>query len=281
MHPTAPVSLQECDPTHLAMLLSPANSESDRRLRLGSEQGLDLSDADLQFTSSQPIFSSSQMDAAVFDPISLGGGVAGLAPIETCDAGASGSVVLPPMVTPSSLSSGVMAGKLSALKKNSPSGWAVNETSKTTRHCVFLYQDWPNDQDVITGEIQRIVKELRVLREKSTTQGITLTEAPTFFPNKAGRGIYLVLTSSSTWVQKWKQVAETIRCQYFRPIFREPSVKSGKHGFESLAKIFEMTSVEVTELHLNRVTCDELPTVPCAPACSHIFPGLPCVSTTM
>lgn len=133
--------------------------------------------------------------------------------------------------------------------------------NQRSRHCCFLFEDWPNDRDVIVANIKRIVEELTELREKSYYRGITLVSSPTYFPNKTGGGIYLVLTSSSTFANKWEQVAETIRCHACRPVFREPGVRSGQHGFENIAKVFELTPAEMTSLHLNRVSCDRLPEV--------------------
>lgn len=263
-------SQQEGDQGPLSMLLSPVEHETERRMRLGSDPGLDFSDTDLHFPCSQPLFPSSQMNSLLGGSFSAGG--ASSSGNDAQSSGGSG-IILPPLVGSQGLSSsGVVLERLSAMPCNPSSacsGMPSNASSigssdisrRRTKHCIFLFQDWPDDKQQIIVEVKKVVTQLLTLKTNSYNLGITLTESPTFFPNKEGRGTYLVLTSSSTFVHKWKQVAENICCYHFRPVFREHGIKPGQHGFDSIAKSFNMTTGERNNLHLNRVICDQLPEV--------------------
>lgn len=240
------------------MLLSPQDDLQPRRMRLRSNSHFEFSDWDNSnslFQSSQPVLSSSQIDSLFENVASVPNVMGSLpAPVRT-------GIVLPPLVfQDSSLFSSAapdapvpsLLGTRSSLNKS---------LNKRSRHCCFLFTAWPKNKDVVVANIKKIVEDLTQMRRKSYSRGITLLDSPTYFFNKVGEGVYMVLTSASTYASKWKQVAEMISCQECKPVYRESSVLNGHHGFENIAKLFDLSSAEMDALHLDRVECPELPEV--------------------
>ena len=242
-----------------SILTSPPDLDESRRMLQRSDLSLDFSDNESHVQGSLPPFTSSQLDSLFHAPdlscnYSFGG---------TADAGLhQSSLVLPPLRFP-------QVAPVSSFVAKDPGGVheaVSNAMNRRSRHCCFLFRDWPFHKPVIVDNVRRIVQELAELRKSSANYGITLSDSPTYFLNKEGPGVYMVLSSSSTYVTKWKQVGETIHSTDFRPIFRETGVRSGQHGFENIGRLFKLTLEEIAQLHINRVSCEKLPEVAPCPA---------------
>jgi hypothetical protein len=236
---------------------SPSSSGVDRRMRLGSE-GLNLSDNDMLFPCSQSIYSSSQLDSL----FSAGPGSSSHAG----DAAQAGGPVLPPIVhqepapVPSSSSIEPLLGRPKGMKRfGFSSVLTANPIKKQCRSCCFLFQEWPHDIATTVSSIGAIVQRLVVLKEKAHGQGVSLEKQPTFFFNKTGPGVWLVLTSVSTFVSKWDQVAQTIGSNCHRPVVRPEGTSPACDGFQRIAAMFNMTTEETQQLMVNRLTGLTLP----------------------
>ena len=135
--------------------------------------------------------------------------------------------------------------------------------SMRARHCCFLFATWSTVPLEIHAKIREIVQRLVCLKEGSRKSGLTLTVNPTYFIDKEGRGVWLILTSNTTYYNKWKEVSRLIASDSFQMIDQGDMAdkKEAKHGFKHLTRLFGLDCIEIENLHANRVHCDRLPEV--------------------
>ena len=131
------------------------------------------------------------------------------------------------------------------------------------RHCCFLFHGWSKEPEEIHDNIRGIVQRLVSFKAGSFKGGLTLTVNPTYFIDKQGRGVWLVLTSNTTYYNKWKDISLLIESSTFQMIEQGDinDKKEAKHGFKHLSRLFGLDIFEIENLRTNRVSCDQLPEV--------------------
>lgn len=256
---------------------SPLGGESDRRIRFGSDH-LDLSDVDLQFASSQPIFMSSQMDALFNSDAGASAAVEDrsllLPPIHPV---AQESFAPPPPVVnsgPSQLSRSSAAliplptfdgqlGRPLEMQRfsSSRSETSVSASKKQCRNCCYLFVDWPKDKVETVRRITEIVENLCSLKESAYDKGICLSDSPTYFFNPSGNGVWVVLSAQATFLKKWDQIAGVVGSDYHQAVTMKNTDGKSRQGLDRVVEMFQLNSKQASELFTNRLKCERLPTV--------------------
>lgn len=260
---------------------SPLGGESDRRTRIGSDH-LDLSDVDLQFASSQPIFMSSQMDALFNSEAGASAAVQDrsllLPPIHPVaqesfappppalqDVANSGPPQLSRLSTaliPLPTFDGQLGRPLEMQRFSSPwSATSVSASKKQCRNCCYLFVDWPKDKDVTVRRITEIVENLCSLKESAYDKGISLSDSPTYFFNPSGTGVWVVLSAQATFLKKWDQIAGVIGSDYHQAVTKKMEDGQSRQGLDRVVEMFQLNSKQAAELYTNRLKCERLPTV--------------------
>jgi len=96
---------------------------------------------------------------------------------------------------------------------------------------------------------------------KGNPQALVLTSNPTYFLNKTGPGIWIVLTGNSNRKEQWDNVCQLIGAASMRLVHHQAGLGRNGHGYFSVGKLFEMSQSEVNELFMNVVQCKALPAV--------------------
>ena len=130
------------------------------------------------------------------------------------------------------------------------------------RNCCFYRPEIPQGPpEVIRRKIEEMIGFMVEAKVKGNPQALVLTSNPTYFLNKTGPGIWIVLTGNSNRKEQWDNVCQLIGAASMRLVHHQAGLGRNGHGYFSVGKLFEMSQSEVNELFMNVVQCKALPTV--------------------